>query len=108
VDARKVGAAAVAGSTEPMRRDLHADGDQAYKIGFVIEQNPHGTAGAGSCVFAHLWKSADSSTAGCTAMTEDAMRRLLAWLKPWDQPVLVVLPEAEYARLRGAWELPEK
>ena len=34
----------------------------------------------GSCIFAHLWKSADSATAGCTAMAELAMRKLLAWL----------------------------
>jgi len=40
VDASKVGAAAVEGSTEPMRRDLHSGGDQAYKLGFVIEHNP--------------------------------------------------------------------
>jgi L,D-peptidoglycan transpeptidase YkuD (ErfK/YbiS/YcfS/YnhG family) len=108
VDAHRVGAAAVAGSTEPMRRDLHAEGDQAYKVGFVIEQNPHGVKGAGSCVFAHLWKSADSSTAGCTAMTEDAMRHLLAWLKPEDHPVFVLLPNNEYSRLRTAWGLPDK
>jgi L,D-peptidoglycan transpeptidase YkuD (ErfK/YbiS/YcfS/YnhG family) len=106
VDKGKVGAVAVAGSTEPMRRDLHADGDQAYKIGFVIENNPLGTAGAGSCIFAHLWKSPDSSTAGCTAMTEDAMRKLLAWLKPEDHPVFVLLPNDEYLRLRKAWDLP--
>ena len=108
VDARKVGAAAVAGSTEPMRRDLHADGDQAYKIGFVIEQNPRGVKDAGSCVFAHLWKSADSSTAGCTAMTEVAMRKLVGWLKPEDHPVFVLLPQSEYSRLRTTWDLPEK
>jgi L,D-peptidoglycan transpeptidase YkuD (ErfK/YbiS/YcfS/YnhG family) len=108
VDARSVGTVAVAGSTEPMRRDLHADGDQAYKIGFVIEHNPHGTRNAGSCIFAHLWKSPDSWTAGCTAMTEDAMRKLLAWLKPEDRPVFVLVPNDEYLRLRAAWDLPEK
>ena len=107
VDARTVGSTAVAGSTEPMRRDLHANGDDAYKIGFLIEHNPHGEPGAGSCIFAHLWKSADSSTAGCTAMAEPAMRRLLAWLQPRDHPVFVLLPRAEYERLRIAWDLPE-
>lgn len=106
VDSKKVGAPAVAGSTEPMRRDLHADGDTAYKIGFVIEHNPRGVAGAGSCIFAHLWKSADSWTAGCTAMTEPAMRRLFAWLQPEQHPVFVLLPREEYARLRVTWDLP--
>lgn len=106
VDASKVGAAAVAGSTEPMRRDLHSGGDQAYKLGFVIEHNQRGTSGAGSCIFAHLWKSADSTTAGCTAMAEPAMQALLAWLRPQDHPVFVLLPIAEYKRLKAAWELP--
>lgn len=54
VDAGQVGQAAVAGSTEPMRLDLHNKGDQRYKVGFVIEHNPDGKPGAGSCIFAHL------------------------------------------------------
>lgn len=107
VNARDVGKTAVAGSTEPMRRDLHADGDQRYKLGFVIEHNPRGMAGAGSCIFAHLQLSADSSTAGCTAMTEPAMRALLGWLQPQDHPVFVLLPLGEYQRLRAAWGLPD-
>ena len=107
VDAGKVGAAAVAGSTEPMRRDLHSGGDQAYKLGFVIEHNPRGTAGAGSCIFAHLWKAPDSTTAGCTAMAEPVMQALVAWLRPEDHPVFVLLPQKEYARLKSAWGLPD-
>lgn len=106
VDARDVGAAAVAGSTEPMRRDLHLDGDQRYKLGFVIEHNADGQAGAGSCIFAHLWKAPGAPTAGCTAMDEATMRRLLHWLHPARAPVFVLLPEAEYAKLQAAWGLP--
>jgi len=107
VDASKVGTAAVAGSTEPMRRDLHSGGDQAYKLGFVIGHNPRGTAHAGSCIFAHLWKSADSTTAGCTAMAEPAMQALVAWLRPDEHPVFVLLPREQYVRLRADWDLPE-
>lgn len=106
VDSREVGKAAVAGSTEPMRLDLHADGDQRYKLGFVIEHNPRGVPGAGSCIFAHLWKAADSTTAGCTAMAEPAMRDLLAWLRADRSPVFVLLPESEYTRLQSSWSLP--
>lgn len=108
VDARNVGAQAVAGSTEPMRRDLHADGDQRYKLGFVIEHNAQGQQGAGSCIFAHLWKAPGEATAGCTAMPEPAMQALLAWLDPDAHPVLVLLPDAEYARLQAAWQLPPR
>jgi L,D-peptidoglycan transpeptidase YkuD (ErfK/YbiS/YcfS/YnhG family) len=57
VDTRVVGKEAVVGSTEPMRRDIHLNGDQLYKMGFVIEHNSQGTPAAGSCIFAHLWRS---------------------------------------------------
>jgi L,D-peptidoglycan transpeptidase YkuD (ErfK/YbiS/YcfS/YnhG family) len=106
VDERKVGEQGVAGSSEPMRRDLHLNGDQLYKVGFVIEHNAQGQAGAGSCIFAHVWRSPTAATAGCTAMPESAMRQLLAWLKPEDQPVFVLLPQDEYARLQKMWHLP--
>lgn len=106
VDAKVVGDAAVKGSTEPMRRDLHAHGDQRYRLGFVIEQNPQAIPQAGSCIFGHLWKSPTDATAGCTAMTPPVMQSLLAWLKPKDAPVFVLLPQAEYERLRSSWQLP--
>jgi L,D-peptidoglycan transpeptidase YkuD (ErfK/YbiS/YcfS/YnhG family) len=107
VDSKEVGVDAVAGSTEPMRRDLHVNGDQLYKIGFVIKHNPANERDAGSCIFAHVWKSADVPTAGCTAMAEPAMSRLLSWLRPEAAPVFVLLPMGEYARLRDGWGLPE-
>lgn len=106
VDAREAGADAVAGSTEPMRRDLHADGDPRYRLGFVIEHNAQAEPGAGSCIFAHLWNGPKVPTAGCTAMDEARMRALLDWLAPARRPVFVLLPHDEYARLRTAWDLP--
>ena len=106
VDAGQVGQAAVAESTEPMRRDLHAGGDQRYRLGLVIEHNPQRQAGAGSCIFAHLWKAPGEPTAGCTAMADPAMEALLAWLRPQRHPVFVLLPEAELRRLRQDWHLP--
>lgn len=106
VDARDVGTEAVAGSTEPMRLDLHAAGDQRYRLGFVIEHNPQAKRDAGSCIFAHLWKKPAESTAGCTAMDDATMTRLLGWLRPDQHPVFVLLPANEYASLRDAWQLP--
>ncbi|HET7359049.1 MAG TPA: hypothetical protein VFJ04_02780 [Rhodanobacteraceae bacterium] len=106
VDADVVGAAAVRGASEHMRLDIHNHGDQRYKLGFVIEHNAQARPMGGSCIFAHLWKTPDSPTAGCTAMSEATMRRLLAWLKPKDNPVFVLLPRAEYVRLQADWKLP--
>jgi L,D-peptidoglycan transpeptidase YkuD (ErfK/YbiS/YcfS/YnhG family) len=96
----------VTGSTEPMRRDLHVNGDQRYRLGFVIEHNAAGKRGAGSCIFAHLWKSPTDATTGCTAMSDGTMEHLLAWLKREDTPIFVLLPEREYARLYAEWGLP--
>jgi L,D-peptidoglycan transpeptidase YkuD (ErfK/YbiS/YcfS/YnhG family) len=106
VDADRVGQAAVAQATEPMRRDLHADGDQRYRLGFVIGHNPQAQAMGGSCIFAHLWKSPADPTTGCTAMAPATMEALLGWLRPDRNPVFVLLPMAEYRRLRAAWRLP--
>ncbi|MEO5560757.1 MAG: hypothetical protein ABIO49_12650 [Dokdonella sp.] len=106
VDARDVGADAVAASTEPMRRDLHADGDQRYRLGFVIAHNAQARADGGSCIFAHLWKSPTDATAGCTAMSDASMMSLLRWLRSPQHPVFVLLPEGEYMRLQKAWHLP--
>lgn len=95
-------------SSEPMRRDLHVDGDQRYREGFVIEHNRDGAvANGGSCIFAHLWKAPGEATAGCTAMAPGDMAPLLAWLDAKRHPVFVELPLAQYARLRAGWNLPE-
>ena len=107
VDARVVGEAAVKGSTEPMRLDLHSKGDVRYKLGFVIDHNAEGAPQGGSCIFAHLWRSPGEPTAGCTSMDETVMRTLLAWLRPDARPVFVLLPEAEYARKESEWGLPD-
>ena len=106
VDTAVVGEAAIEGSTEPMRRDIHAGGDQRYRIGFVVEHNPQAVPAAGSCIFAHVWKSPTTPTAGCTAMDAAVMERLLAWLRPDADPVFVLLPQAQYLQLRGPWALP--
>jgi len=106
VSTREVGAAAVAGSTEPMRRDLHLDGDGAYALGFVIGHNCDCRPGAGSCIFAHLQGDPPGPTAGCTAMTEERLGALLRWLRADARPRFVLLPAAEAATRAAAWGLP--
>lgn len=106
VDSAHEAPADVAGSTEPMRLDLHNQGDPRYALGIVVDHNPQAIPGMGSCIFMHLWRQVDEATAGCTAMPEAAMRALLDWLDPAQHPVLVLLPESEYARLAEAWQLP--
>jgi L,D-peptidoglycan transpeptidase YkuD (ErfK/YbiS/YcfS/YnhG family) len=107
VDSAKVGAAAVQGSTEPMRLDLRDAGDIRYRQGFVIAHNAGAVPGRGSCIFAHLRRKPDEATAGCTSMEAANMDQLLGWLNPARKPVFVLLPREEYMRLQGPWQLPE-
>ena len=106
VDARQVGAAAVAGSSEPMRLDLHRNGNPSYRLGFVIEHNPGNVPQGGSCIFAHLWRAPGEPTAGCTAMADADMEAMLEWLDADKAPRFVLLPRAQYARLATRWQLP--
>lgn len=90
-------------SAERMRRD-----DDMYRNGIFIEHNTPAVAGAGSCIFFHIWRGPASGTLGCTAMDPADINRLLSWLDPRQGPLLVQLPEAEYAQLRESWGLPKR
>lgn len=106
VSTRSVGIQAVEGSTEPMRRDMHLDGDQLYQKGFVIAHNPSNIPKAGSCIFAHLWRAPGKPTAGCTAMNSADMDALLQWLDASKNPHFVLLPTEQYQQLQKSWHLP--
>ena len=80
---------------------------EGYRWGLTVAHNdaPR-VAGLGSCIFLHVWAAPDKGTAGCTAMEQPNLEALLRWLERAKRPLLVQLPEAEYARLRGSWHLP--
>lgn len=86
--------------------------DYAHSIKLLICHNTAETpgrpvVGAGSSIFFHIWrKDGAAPTAGCTAMEETALRSLIAALDPARHPVYILLPRAEYARLRTIWQLP--
>lgn len=80
---------------------------EGYRWGLVVAHNAAPPApGLGSCIFLHVWAGPAKGTAGCTAMEQTNLEVLLGWLDPAKRPLLVQLPEGEYARLRGAWLLP--
>ncbi len=81
-------------------------GDARYTIGAVIAHNPDHVAGAGSCIFLHVWQAPGVPTAGCTAGERADIDAVCAWLDGDARPLLVQLPAAEYARRRTAWQLP--
>jgi D-alanyl-D-alanine dipeptidase len=86
-------------SAEEMRRK-----DALYTWVVDVAHNPTRAPGAGSCIFLHVWRGESSGTAGCTAMDERRLARLIATLDP--SAVFVLLPRAEYEALAPAWTLP--
>jgi D-alanyl-D-alanine dipeptidase len=88
-------------SSEQMRRD-----DLLYKWGVVVDHNAGAIPGAGSCIFLHVWKGSASPTAGCTAMPESDLVRLLRWLDPARDPILVQMPKSAYRLLQAKYGLP--
>jgi len=84
---------------------LRPDGE--YRWGVVVDHNTDPvTAGAGSCIFLHIWLGPGVGTTGCTAMSQEQLEGLLARLDPARRPLLVQLPRPEYKKLRRHWKLP--
>ncbi|MDB4903654.1 MAG: L,D-transpeptidase catalytic domain [Mucilaginibacter sp.] len=79
-----------------------------YKWGLFINHNsPNVKPGVGSCIFMHIWENDHEGTAGCTAMTEANLLRILHWINAGDSPLLVQLPKKEYVKIRKEFDLPE-
>lgn len=88
-------------SSEKMRRD-----DDLYKWGVVVDHNPAAIPRAGSLIFFHIWKNSASPTAGCTAMPEKDLVKLIRWLSPAARPILVQMPRDNYAAFQSKFDLP--
>ena len=56
--------------------------------------------GRGSAVFLHIWRAQDSSTSGCTAMSEQNIQDVITWLDPKLNPILVQSPRGELLKLK--------
>jgi L,D-peptidoglycan transpeptidase YkuD (ErfK/YbiS/YcfS/YnhG family) len=78
-----------------------------YDLGVVVAHNANPVnRGGGSCIFLHIWKSAESGTAGCTAMPRENLETILKWSQAAKNPVLIQLPEDTYKQFRKSWKLP--
>lgn len=79
-----------------------------YDLGVFVAYNTYPVEkGRGSCIFLHIWKDANSPTAGCTAMDRRDLERMIAWLSPAKNPYLVQMPKKVYDSRRKAWKLPK-
>jgi D-alanyl-D-alanine dipeptidase len=83
-------------SSEDMRRH-----DELYREGVVVAHNANpAVAGNGSCIFLHLWSGPESSTAGCTAMSEANLSKLTRWLDTKQHPKLLQLTRRDLAKIK--------
>ncbi len=75
-----------AASYEKMKRE-----DGQYKYGIVIEYNTNPVIrGYGSAIFFHVWKGKDFPTAGCVAVSEENMIKIIEWLDPNAFPLIMM------------------
>jgi L,D-peptidoglycan transpeptidase YkuD (ErfK/YbiS/YcfS/YnhG family) len=73
-------------SFEEMRRH-----DDLYKYVIVVDYNTMPVVkDRGSAIFIHLWKGPGEPSAGCIALAEDDVRKLIGWLDPLARPVIVL------------------
>jgi len=68
--------------------------DGLYDEGAVIEYNTEPVVpGLGSAIFIHIWREdGRKPTAGCVALSEQRLRRLLAWLDSKKSPMIRLGP----------------
>ena len=75
-----------AASYEMMKRE-----DNLYKYGIVIDYNTDPVIkGNGSAIFLHIWKSEGIPTAGCVAVSEEDIIKILGWLDPAASPLMIM------------------
>lgn len=90
------------------RQQMRMD-DPAHRLKLFIGHNtgPGTERGAGSAIFFHIWRENGAKpTTGCTAMEEQRLRELIAWVDPAAKPLYVLLPKPVYQQLVKQWKLP--
>ncbi len=64
-----------------------------YKYGITVQHNPNNIPQSGSCIFIHIKSPSGKGTAGCTAMRESKIIKILKWLDVKKNPLLLQLPK---------------
>lgn len=64
----------------------------AYTYGFVINYNTQRTPGAGSAIFFHI---SNTYTLGCTGVSQSNVVKILRWLDPAQNPVIIQTPRSK-------------
>jgi L,D-peptidoglycan transpeptidase YkuD (ErfK/YbiS/YcfS/YnhG family) len=76
-------------SFEYMKRE-----DGQYELGIVVAHNKNALKQRGSCIFLHVKKSEDATTAGCSAMRLGEIKQIGNWLDSKKNPILIQIPKS--------------
>jgi D-alanyl-D-alanine dipeptidase len=68
--------------------------DGLYKWLFRIDHNSENIKGAGSLIFFHIWRGIGQGTAGCTAVSEDNILKIINWIS--QETLIIQLPQEVY------------
>jgi D-alanyl-D-alanine dipeptidase len=75
--------------------------NRLYKYGITVNHNENQVPMAGSCIFIHIRSDNGKGTAGCTAMKESEIVKVLRWIKMDKHPLLLQLPRTEIIKRVG-------
>jgi len=85
---------------------MHLD-DFAYEWLILIEHNyDNPDPNAGNEIFFHVRRGEHYRTAGCTTMKLDDLEKIVKWLQPGSNAMMVELTKADYTRFWQPWHLP--
>ena len=74
--------------------------DHLYELGILINHNNSPIVPKkGSAIFLHIWRTEFSPTLGCTAMSKENITRLLRWLDPLKNPILIQIPKDQLSNI---------
>ncbi len=64
---------------------------EVYDVAIFIEHNwPSVRPFGGSAIFIHRWSKPGQGTGGCIAVTSSDLAKIIAWLDPASEPMLVI------------------
>lgn len=73
--------------------------DWLYNYAVAINYNTEKARGKGSAIFLHIWRGPGSGTAGCIATSEDNLLKIIRWLNPAKNPVIIQGPMSEVLKM---------
>ena len=68
--------------------------DDQYLLGVVVAHNKEGKKGRGSCIFLHIEKEPNATTAGCSAMKKENLQTIVRLLDKKKNPLLIQIPSS--------------